>query len=361
MKREFNVTGVCVPNMHYMVNVQSKLTEVFELVEKGKYFIINRSRQFGKTTIITELTTFLNKRDDYLALETSFEGIGDSIFNQEDKFCKHIVEVIANELEYNENKHAEEVYKEIENVNSLKTLSEFITRFHKKINKQIVFFIDEIDSASNHQLFLKFLGMLRNKYLQRNKGKDYTFQSIVLAGVHDIKTIKLKMGSDGKTQYNSPWNIAVDFNIKMNFNPAEITTMLKDYSQATGIKMNYKNISEKIFYYTHGYPFLVSKICKNIDEIIIPNRKNKNWTLDDVEESYRLLTADSYTTTLFDSIVKELENNEVLYNFIFKIIIGGEEISYIIKDSIITLAKLHGIIREKNNKCVIHNRVFEQR
>ena len=360
MEKEFNVTGLCVPNMHYMVDANKKNLEVFKLIEKRKYFTINKARQFGKTTIISELTKFLNKKEDYFAIETSFEGIGDLIFKDESLFCKHIVEVIAEELEYNENDYSEKVFKEVENVNSLYTLSKFITRFHKKFNKKTVFFIDEVDKASNNQLFLSFIGLLRNKYLQRNKGKDYTFQSVVLAGVHDIKTVKLKISPNSTGKYNSPWNIAVDFNVKMNFNPTEITTMLAEYSQATGITMDNKIISEKIFYYTHGYPFLVSKICKNIDEIIIPNRKNKNWTLADVEESYRLLSADSYTTTLFDSIIKELENSKELYNFIFEIIIGGKSYLYNAKSNIIFLAKLHGIIRQKNGRCVIHNRIFEQ-
>ncbi len=68
--------------------------------------------------------------------------------------------------------------------------------------------------------------MLRNKYLQRNAGEDITFQSVVLAGVHDIKTIKIELDEKTIGQYNSPWNIATDFDVKMNFNPVEITTLL---------------------------------------------------------------------------------------------------------------------------------------
>ncbi len=361
MEREFNVTGLCVPNMHYMVDTSNKLDNIFKLIENGGYFTINRARQYGKTTTIAELTTFLNKRDDYFAIETSFEGVGDIIFEQEELFSKHIVKVIAEELEYHKNKHAEQVLKELENVNSIYTLSKFISNFHKNFNKKTVFFIDEADKASNNKMFLSFIGMLRNKYLQRNKRKDYTFHSVILAGVNDIKTIKLKLDQKSTGQYNSPWNIAVDFDVKMNFNPAEITTMLVQYSNETGTKMNFKEISEKLFYYTHGYPFLVSKICKNIDETVKTKRENKNWTLADVEQGYYLLVDDSYTTTLFDSIIKELENSEELYDFIYTIVIGGELKSYVIHNPVISLFSMYGIIREKDNKCVIHNRVFEQK
>ena len=50
--REFNVTGICVPNMHYMVDISEKVEKIFNLVEGGKYFTINRGRQYGKTTTI---------------------------------------------------------------------------------------------------------------------------------------------------------------------------------------------------------------------------------------------------------------------------------------------------------------------
>ena len=58
-----------------------------------------------------------------------------------------------------------------------------------------------------------FLGMLRRKYLTRRA--EPTFQSVILAGVHDVKNLKLKMRPDAEHQYNSPWNIAADFTVDM--------------------------------------------------------------------------------------------------------------------------------------------------
>jgi len=49
-----------------------------------------------------------------------------------------------------------------------------------------------------------------------------------LAGVHDIKTLKLKIRNEEDKKYNSPWNIAVNFNVDLSFNPDEIVTMLKE-------------------------------------------------------------------------------------------------------------------------------------
>ena len=82
--------------------------------------------------------------------------------------------------------------------------------------------IDEVDKSSNNQLFLSFLGMLRNKYLLRNEGKDYTFHSVILAGVHDVKNLKVKIRPEEEQKYNSPWNIASDFEVDMSFSKEEI-------------------------------------------------------------------------------------------------------------------------------------------
>ena len=50
MKKEFQETGLCIPTKHYMVDTTEQLKEIIKLIEQGKYFIINRPRQFGKTT-----------------------------------------------------------------------------------------------------------------------------------------------------------------------------------------------------------------------------------------------------------------------------------------------------------------------
>jgi len=41
VEKEFNLTGICIPKMHYMVDISSKLDKVLKLVQRGKYFVIN--------------------------------------------------------------------------------------------------------------------------------------------------------------------------------------------------------------------------------------------------------------------------------------------------------------------------------
>ena len=48
MKKEFNITGSCNPEWHYMVDTSKRFAAVEELIERGKYFTINRARQYAR-------------------------------------------------------------------------------------------------------------------------------------------------------------------------------------------------------------------------------------------------------------------------------------------------------------------------
>ena len=52
---------------------------------------------------------------------------------------------------------------------------------------------------------------------------------MILAGVYNIKNLKLKLRPESEHPYNSPWNIAADFKISMSFSVSQIAGMLKEY------------------------------------------------------------------------------------------------------------------------------------
>jgi hypothetical protein len=204
-------------------------------------------------------------------------------------------------------------------------------------------------------MFLNFIGMLRNKYLERNEGLGNTFHSVVLAGVYDIKNLKLKLRPDAEKKYNSPWNIAADFNVDMTFHPEEIAQMLNDYENDVHSGMDIKAISEEIYKYTTGYPYLVSAICKIIDE-----RLEAEWTLDNVQKAVKII-AKGENVTLIDDLSKNIENNAELRDFLYSIVVNGQEYSYSMVDPIVRLANMFSYIREnQRGKTMIHNLIFEE-
>ena len=74
MAKVFNTTAVCIPEKHYMVNLDSRLLAIKKLVDDGKYFLINRARQYGKTTILMALSRYL--KDSYYVVSIDFQTFG---------------------------------------------------------------------------------------------------------------------------------------------------------------------------------------------------------------------------------------------------------------------------------------------
>ncbi|MDM8539141.1 AAA-like domain-containing protein, partial [Desulfobacterales bacterium HSG17] len=329
MQKKFNDTGLCVPNRHYMVDISGKIEQITRLVEAEEYFTINRPRQFGKTTTLMLLSRQLNLRDDYIAVSITFEDIDSDTHQNQERFVDEVLIKLINRFKLLNLPEAvkfieQNIKQSIESLTSILSLSRIITRLCRDIlpEKSLVLLIDEVDKSSDNRLFLDFLAMLRGKYLERDIGHDHTFHSVILAGVHDIKTLKANIRPESEDsyderKYNSPWNIAVDFEVDLSFNPYEILTMLEDYSKENDIHSDLTAIAEKLFYYTSGYPYLVSKLCKFIDEKIISTRKDKNWQIHDVETAFKMIVDEAYTSTLFDSLTKNLENNKNLYDNVF--------------------------------------------
>ena len=132
----------------------------------------------------------LNK--EYLVVSITFEGIGDKVFSEEGLFSRTILDMFYDAIEFNFEEEAEKLKSYSEKVDNLTDFSKTLTKWIKDINKEVILIIDEVDKSSNNQLFLSFLGVLRSKYLLMRAKKDYSFKSIILAGVHDVKTLKLK-------------------------------------------------------------------------------------------------------------------------------------------------------------------------
>lgn len=355
MKKRFNTTGVCVPRKHYMVNIINKLEQIKELIDNEFYFTINKPRQYGKTTTLSELRKFL--KDEYLVISISFEGIGDKIFQDEELFSNEFISMLCDSIALCDEEECEKLKSLSADVSNIKDLSRVITKFIKLSSKEVVLLIDEVDKSSNNQLFLSFIGMLRNKYLAREVEADFTFKSVVLVGLYDVKSLKLKLRNEEEEKYNSPWNIAVDFEVDMNFSTSEINTMIKTYSDDNNLIIDTEGISNEIYRFTSGYPYLVSRICQVIDEKVYKNTKTA-WQTEDIKKAIKIICEE--VNTLFESIVKNMENNKELYDLINRILISGEQIVFNGLDPVINIGVTYGILKKGNDGVEISNKIFEE-
>ncbi|MCL1872794.1 MAG: hypothetical protein FWF85_01610 [Clostridiales bacterium] len=96
--RKFNVTGLCVPEEDYMVDISGKVEQIIKLIDSRSYFTINRARQYGKTTTLACLENALKNR--YLVASISFEGLSEKKFESPEAFCPMFLKKIAKSLEF---------------------------------------------------------------------------------------------------------------------------------------------------------------------------------------------------------------------------------------------------------------------
>ena len=347
-----------MPEEDYMVDLSDKIRQIRELVDGRCYFTINRARQYGKTTLLAALERSF--REDYTVASISFEGLGDESFASAKELCSCFIKLVSEALSF---RTADGDYAkkwQNTNVTTFEQLSTHITNMCK--DRKVVLMVDEVDKASNNKVFLHFLSTLRHKFIARKSGKDYSFHSVILAGVYDIKNIKLKLiqegsytptGGEGKI-YNSPWNIAVSFDVDMSFHPTEIASMLVEYEGDHLTGMDISAVSNEIHRYTSGYPFLVSRICQCIDKEL-----SGDWTAGGVTKAVQIIV--NKTNTLFDDAIKNLENNAELSDLIYDILILGEERPYVEYDPTVGIGLRFGFLKKAENGegVVMANKVFE--
>jgi len=355
--KKFNVTGMCVPDEHYMVDIKEKLLQIMNLVHDANYFTINRARQFGKTTTLASLERLLNDTSDYICVSLSFEGVGLAMFSAEDIFCRKFLAQMARAFRRKGYGFANSWAND--DVSDFEMLGEHINKMCE--NKKIVLIIDEVDATSNNRIFLLFLGMLRSLFLRRQAREAHTFHSVILAGVHDVKNIKLKLineglhskASEGEGSYNSPWNIATNFTVDMSFTALEISTMLNEYEEVHKTDMDIIDVSEEIFRFTNGYPYLVSRLCQFIN-----NDGSGKWTTEGVQSAVKSVALEK--SVLKDDIFKNMENNTAIYDFMYGLLIGGSNKRVSIFDPIVERCVMFGfIVVDSAGRASVANKIFE--
>lgn len=367
MAKVFNVTGDCKPNLHYMVNLDKRLKEIKALVDNGVYFIINRARQYGKTTTLRALSRYL--QNDYYVVLMDFQKFSAEVFTNENTFAIAFARVFLRILkqkgvsvleEFDEAvKELQEVIKSVACNLELQILFEYLSELCGAADKPIVLMIDEVDSATNNQVFLDFLAQLRAAYIDRDM--QATFQSVILAGVHDVKNLRRKLRPEEVHKVNSPWNIAADFKVEMSFSATEIAGMLHEYEEDYRTGMDIATMAQRIYDYTSGYPFLVSRLCKLMDEEVCGkagiDTKAKAWTGNGFHEAVKLMLAEK--NTLFESLSEKLISYPELNSMLRSLLFTGKTVAYNYYEPSIQIATMFGFVKERHNTLVVANRIFE--
>lgn len=219
----FNTEAVCDPDMHYVADINRQAAEIIHLIDQGKYFTINRPRQYGKTNMLHKLSQLL--RDKYYALSTSLEAAGTTEFSTERSFVLFFKRQVARGMQLAGCPADLTALWKAPSEPSFSCLRDRIMQLCTASDRGIVLMIDEADSWLGSPVMIHFLKVLRENYIAAESNRGARFQSVILAGITDIK--RLKLCSENALDQSSPWDIAADFNVDMSFYAEEIAGMLQ--------------------------------------------------------------------------------------------------------------------------------------
>ena len=128
--------------------------------------------------------------------------------------------------------------------------------------------------------------------------------------------------------------------------------------------MDTDEVASVIYDYTSGYPYLVSRICKLMDERLVPDGifsdEKDVWTRDGILKAVNILISER--NTLFDSLMEKLDAYPQLRDVLHFILFQGKDFFYNPDDEAINIACMFGFIKVTDqNRVEVANRIFETR
>ncbi len=115
-----------------------------------------------------------------------------------------------------------------------------------------------------------------------------------------------------------------DFTVDLSFNQTDVEGMLEEYEQDHHTGMNIPEIAGYLIDYTYGYPYLVSKICKLLDEDqSIPDPA---WNKQGVDEAVKRILSEN--NSLFSSLTAKLNNYPTFKETLRKVLMEGPHIPF---------------------------------
>ncbi|MDR2346163.1 MAG: hypothetical protein LBE18_08870, partial [Planctomycetaceae bacterium] len=162
--KEFNTTGPCNNEEHYMIEASTRLQGVEQLINSKKYFVIHASRQSGKTTYLLDLSKRLNAEGKYYALYSSLEQVQNII--EPEKGIPAIVQNMKADIADTDIPHCLDFAPNADSAHYSNVLKTSLRQFCKLLDKPLVILFDEADCLSEGTL-ISFLRQLRNGYNER--------------------------------------------------------------------------------------------------------------------------------------------------------------------------------------------------
>jgi hypothetical protein len=296
MKRRFNTTGPCRPDLHYMVPAERRIPEAPGLVEQMGYFVVHAPRQTGKTTALHALAQRLTAAGRYAALLFSCEeggAAGDAYGSAQRALLGELTRAAGIDL-------PPELRPPPFSLQGDEGLvASALTGWAHACPRPLVLIFDEIDALRGQSL-MSVLRQLRAGFTGR---PEHFPASVILCGLRDVRDYKAASGGDPELLGTaSPFNISVQSLRVGDFSQDELRALYAQHTEDTG-QVFTEGALARAFEITAGQPWLANALGREIvGEMAVPAGEPITDThVDQAKE--RLILA---RATHLDSLVSKL-------------------------------------------------------
>lgn len=306
-----------------------------EIIKNSRYLYFLAPRQSGKSSLISHIrkkldeTIFKSVFIDLSTFPTNCLKSGNS-------FNEYFVNEISSVFNFEE---------ELENKKDLKKVLEKIV---KKEDKRILIFVDEIDRILHSSFKDSWFGLIRSFFNCRASEPDIEFGKLqfILSGAATVTSLI-------SNKIMSPFNVGKS--IKLHDFTYEQTIEIAKHLEKGDWEV-FENAAGKIYEITSGSVYLTQLILEKLWEYAI-DRKAKNITKEDVENTVNDLITESpnniHFNTIYESIVNDPETNKI-----FLMVIEDHSLySFDVEKR--KRLKITGILNENNDyRNLIYKKVF---
>ena len=349
MKRFFNVTGLCNPERHYMVDALRGLNKtILELIQNEYYFTIHAPRQTGKTTLLRALMNQINAEGNRICLYFSVETAGYrsiSVDNAYKNINKAIIESAKSFL-------PEEYWPKHFDKAGEMSFKDFVTQWTRDLPKTLVLLIDEIDALYDDTL-ISILRQLRDGFQLRPAAFP---SSVALVGLRDVREYKEKVRDNNLSiGSGSPFNIKAESLTISNFSRLQIAGLLQQYTDEGGQIFD-KEVVDLIYLLTGGQPWLVNALAREITDKILEGDISKPVTIEIVGQAKEnlIMRRDTHLDSLIDKLM------DVRIRPIVDSVISGADVEFNNFNDNLQYALDLGIIKKTGSGIMISNEIYKE-
>ena len=350
-QKSYYQVGGCLPRNAPNYVKRRADEDFYEGLKAGEFCYVLNSRQMGKSSLQVRTIERLQKEGIYCAV-IDISEIGNRGVTIEQWYAG-ILRILENNFNLSEYVNIRTWWRERDYLAPLQRLSEFITTvLLKKINHNIVIFIDEIDSILALDFPVDdFLGFIRACYNKRANNHEYNRLTFALLGVSTPQDLC-------QDQISTPFNIGRA--IELTGFQLDEALLLMD--GLVGICQKPKEVLKEVLAWTGGQPFLTQKICKLLIEngelIINPAEEVAEIVRSKIVHDWEAQDVPEHLKTIRDRILRKDERIVRRLGFYQEIL--QNNLTGIIADHSLEQMELRlsGLVVKRDSKLIVANPIY---